>query len=268
MSRHAKTPPLIRIERLDVRLADSLVLRGLDLSLAEPGLVALIGPNGAGKSTLLRTIAGLVRPERGTLTLDGRPLDTLTPEARAQTLAYLPQERTVAWPLSVRDIVGLGRAARHDPRHGPNADDAKAVEAALATMDVAAFADRSVLDLSGGERARVLMARALAQQPQVLLADEPAAGLDPAHQWTLFQHLAALADDGVCVIVAVHDLALAARFARHVVLMAQGRIAAAGLADRVLVPETLAGVYGITSVAVPVAGGRLVVPTGLVARSP
>ena len=201
----------IEARGLCVRLKARDVLQGLD-AVAHPGqLTAIIGPNGAGKTTLLKAFAGLLTPVGGAALLDGRSLADWEPQALARTLAYLPQERIVHWALTVRAVVVLGRLPYRPLGASESAADAAAVDTALAAMDAVHLASRPVLELSGGERARVLVARALAQQPRILLADEPAAGLDPAHQLSLFRHLAALAASGRTVVVALHDLSLAAR---------------------------------------------------------
>jgi iron complex transport system ATP-binding protein len=236
----------IKAQRLHVTLKGRQVLRGLDF-VAHPGeLTAVIGPNGAGKSTLLRALAGVV-PAAGTIALDGRPMAEWERGALARALAYLPQERTVHWSLSARAVVGLGRLPHRPLGAGEGARDLAAIDAALAAVDAAHLAGRPVPELSGGERARVLVARALAQEPRALLADEPTAGLDPAHQLTLFRHLAALAASGRAVVVALHDLSLAARFCHSIALIHQGRTLAAGTAQEVLTPAHLAAAYGIAA---------------------
>jgi iron complex transport system ATP-binding protein len=245
----------IEARRLAVALGRRMVLSALDFA-AEPGeLTAIIGPNGAGKSTLLRTLAGLLLPSTGSVAIDGRPLAQWPRPTLARTLAYLPQSRLVHWALNARAVVALGRLPYQPPGAGESPADARAIAAALAAMDVSHLADRPVVEMSGGECARVLVARALAQEPTLLLADEPAAGLDPSHQLALFTHFAALATAGRTVVTALHDLSLAARFCHRIVLMQSGRVVAAGTPQDVLTVEHLAAVYGI--------GARLAVVDGI-----
>jgi iron complex transport system ATP-binding protein len=235
----------IEARSLRVRLKARDVLQGLD-AVAYPGqLTAIIGPNGAGKTTLLKALAGLLAPSGGSALLDGRPTAGWEPQALARAVAYLPQERIVHWALTVRAVVALGRLPYRPLGAGESAADVSAVDMALAAMDAGHLAPRPVLELSGGERARVLVARALAQEPRALLADEPAAGLDPAHQLSLFRHLSALAASGRTVVVALHDLSLAARFCHSIILVHGGRAIAAGAPSDVLTPEHLATAYGI-----------------------
>ena len=258
----AGTTSRMRIEArgLRVSLKGREVLRGLDLA-AEPGhLTAVIGRNGAGKTTLLKTLAGLVVPRAGMALIDGRPLGGWERGSLARALAYLPQERLVHWALTVRAVVALGRLPYQPLGAGESAADRAAIDAALAAMDAAHLAHRPVPELSGGERARVLIARALAQEPRVLLADEPAAGLDPAHQLTLFRHLAGLAEAGRTVVVAVHDLSLAARFCHSIALVHEGRTLAAGKPQDVLLPQHLAAAYGIRAQVHAIDGVPVVLP--------
>jgi len=250
----------IEARGLRVRLKAREVLQGLDAAAYPGQLTAIIGPNGAGKTTLLKAFAGLLAPAGGMALLDGRSVADWEPQALARRLAYLPQERIVHWALTVRAVVALGRLPYRPLGAGESAADAAAIDAALAAMDARHLAPRPVLELSGGERARVLVARALAQEPHVLLADEPAAGLDPAHQLTLFRHLAALAAAGRTVVVALHDLSLAARFCHSVILVHGGRAIAAGAPQDVLTPGHLAAAYGITASYHTIDGVPVVLP--------
>ncbi len=241
-----------------VSLRSRPVLRGVDVDVAAGEIVGVIGPNGAGKSTLLRALAGLAPLDRGTVTLDGRDIANMPLPARARALAFLPQDRIVHWPLSVRAVVALGRAPYRglaSPR-----DDAAAVAAAMAAMDVAGLADRPVTELSGGERARVLMARALAQGAPTIIADEPTAGLDPAHALILFEELQRLSHEGKAVMTALHDLSLAARYATRVALFKGGRCIADGPPAQVLSNAHLADAFGIDAIVSQVDGFPVFLP--------
>lgn len=224
------------------------VLDHVDIDVPAGRIVAVAGPNGAGKSTLLRALAGIGTAsgtERsGEVLLDGRPLAGFDGRARGRAIAYLPQERTVHWALDTARVVALGRLP-HGGGATLSAADRVAVDRALADMDVAGFGARPVSRLSGGERARVLLARALAQDAPILIADEPTAGLDPAHSLDLFGHFTRLADAGRSIVVALHDLSLARRFCHTLVLLQRGKVAASGPPGDVLTQQILAKVYGI-----------------------
>jgi len=254
----------LAIHRVTVALAGRTVLQDASLTLAPGAIVGIIGPNGAGKSTLLRTAAGLLAPRQGTVTLDGRPLADWERRAVGRAIAFLPQERTVDWPMRVDAVVALGRLPHRGPAGGMAEADREAVAMAMRATDIAHLAGRSVGAVSGGERARVLLARALAQDARFLLADEPTAGLDPAHQLAFFAHLGRLAGAGRSVAVALHDLGLAARFCTHLLLLHKGRCAAFGPPSEVLVPETLEACYGIRARVGDIDGVPVVLPIEIV----
>jgi len=253
----------LEAQELSVALRSRPVLHAVSLIAPAGELTGLIGPNGAGKTTLLRAFAGLVRPAAGRATLDGTALESWERGALARALAYLPQERAVHWRLDARSVVALGRLPHRPFGTGESEADALAVAAALAAMDVSHLAARPVLEMSGGERARVLVARALAQEPATLLADEPTAGLDPSHQLALFRHFAALAAAGSTVLVALHDLSLAARFCHRLVMLHAGRVAAAGPPAEVLTEARLAAIYGVRARLAQLDGVPVVVPIEL-----
>ncbi len=219
---------LLTTHRLKVSLAGRAVLRDVSLSLAPGHLVALVGPNGAGKTTLLRALAGLV-PSEGAIEVGGVPLSSLSLLERARRFGYLPQGHIVHWPLPARDIVALGRyphgatdPARLTPR------DADAVLRAMQATDVVEFAARRATELSGGERSRVALARVLAVEAPIILADEPTSSLDPRHQIDVIKALRSTADKGMLVILVTHDLGLAARFADTVLVLSEGRLVSQG----------------------------------------
>lgn len=244
---------MVMLKNVRLALGDRVVLDAVDITVPKGKVTAVVGPNGAGKSTLLRACAALLVPQHGRITLDGRPLDAYTRAERARAIAYLPQERAVHWPLAARAVVALGRLPHDDA-------NAEAIARALAAMDIAHLADRPVSQLSGGERARVLVARALAQEAPLIIADEPTAGLDPAHALALFTLFQRLATEGRTIVVALHDLSLAARFADHIVLLANGRISATGPPGDVLTPQHLQPAFGVTMLCTIVNGLPIVAP--------
>jgi iron complex transport system ATP-binding protein len=219
----------------------------VSLSLQPRHLVALVGPNGAGKTTLLRALAGL-QPSSGTIQVDGCSLATLSLRERAKRFGYLPQGHVVHWPLEVKDVVALGRYPHGatDPARLSPADEAAVLRAMQAT-DVTGFAARRVTELSGGERSRVALARVLAVEAPIVLADEPTASLDPRFQLDVMKNLRDVADHGVLVIVVTHDLGLAARFADTVLVMSEGRLVAAAAPARALSDQILAEVFRIAA---------------------
>lgn len=239
---------LLSVEGVSVARGGTVVVSEASLSVAAGEVVGLIGPNGAGKTTLMRAALGLIPRAAGSVTLGGGALEALPPPERARRAAWLPQEREIAWPVAVERLVALGRLPHRGGGLGPlPAVDRRAVADAMAAMEVAHLASRPATALSGGERARVLIARALAQQAPLLLADEPAAGLDPAHQLGLVEAFRRLAGEGRGVLVSLHDLSLAARWCDRLVLLHRGRIAAAGAPGEVLTAEHLRAFYGVSA---------------------
>lgn len=232
------------ISHLHASLGGTRVLRDISLDLEGPSFVGLIGPNGVGKTTLVRAIANLI-PFEGAIAIDGAAIGPMETRARARALAYLAQGAESHWPLTVERLVALGRLPHLVPFRAPQAGDAAAIERALHLADVENFRDRDVLTLSGGERARVLLARALAVEAPLLLVDEPVSSLDPYHQLGVMEVLRAYAREGRMVVAVLHDLSLAARFCDRLVLLNEGRIHAVGSPRDVLTPENLRIVYRV-----------------------
>lgn len=247
---------------LRVTLGGTPVLEGVTARFAPGTLTGLIGPNGAGKSTLARALLGLVPIAAGRVAIDGEDVARIAPAALARRVAYLPQGQALHWPLSVERLIGLGRLPHLAPLSRIGATDRAAIEAAMAATGTLALRDRIATDLSGGERARVLLARALATGAGALIADEPLAALDPAHRLEMIALLAGLAQQGATIVVVLHELTLAARWCDTVLLLHQGRVAGEGPPAAVLDDATLARVYGVTAWRGADAGGPLLVPVG------
>ncbi len=235
----------LRADNLILSFGDRQVLNGVTAGFAKGQVTAIVGPNGAGKSTLLACLAGLLKPDSGMASLDGASVAALAPRQRARRVAFLAQSPEIAWDVDVRAFVGLGRTP-HLGAFGPSAEDREAIEAALVAASLEAFADRPVTKMSGGERARALIARGLAGESDWLLADEPLTGLDPGHALdalALFRRLAH--DEGKGVVLTLHDLNLAARFADRVLVLSEGSLITDGPPDTALTPEILSTVYGV-----------------------
>ncbi len=232
---------IIGAEGITVQRGGRTILDRVDIT-AEPGRVlGLLGPNGAGKTTLLRVMAGLEPPQGGQLTYDGTPAAEMDRRAMGRRLAYLAQDGRIHWPMTVAHVVGLGRLP-----HGTSpAENAAAVTRAMAACDVTALAARTTGSLSGGERVRVLLARALAVEGEAVLADEPVAALDPYHQLHVMELLRQQARLGRTVVVVLHDLTLAARFCDTLALLREGRMLTRGTPEEVLTPVALEAAYGV-----------------------
>ncbi len=246
---------------VSVTLGGRSAVCDVDLALDPGGLIGIVGPNGAGKSTLVRALLGLT-PYRGRVEIDGVEIGGIARADVARRLAYLPQGQTLHWPLSVERLVGLGRLPHLAPLSAIAEHDQAAVDRAMMRADVAHLNGRIATELSGGERARVLLARALAVEAEGLIADEPLASLDPGHQIDVMELLQAEALAGKLVVTILHDLTMAARYCDRLLLMERGRIAGDGAPLDVLNETNLRQVYGIRARVEATEAGPIVVPLG------
>lgn len=252
-------------QALSVSLGTRTVVDDIALTL-EPGrLIGIIGPNGAGKSTLVRALLGLV-PYRGGIALDGAEVTSLSRAQIARALAYLPQGQILHWPLSVERLVGLGRLPHLAPMSRISPADQAIIDRAMERADIAHLRERIATELSGGERARVLLARALAVEARGLIADEPLASLDPGHQIDVMELLRGEAASGTLVVAVLHDLTMAARYCDRLLLMDRGRLVAQGAPLEVLSEANLRSVYGVQARIEGHEAAPLVVPTGRIAQ--
>jgi iron complex transport system ATP-binding protein len=250
----------LTLREVNVRLSGRHVLQNISLSLPRRSMVALVGPNGAGKTSLLKAVAGLLAFE-GSVHVGDDDMAKLSVRERARRMSYLPQGHAVHWPLPVRDVVALGRYPHGatDPER-LNAVDREAVVRAMALADVTSLAERSVLELSGGERSRVALARVIAVEAPVVLADEPTASLDPRYQIDAMRLLRRVADDGALVIVVSHELGLATRFADIVLVLSQGRLVTQGAPHEALTDAVLSDTFRVTAFRASHLGEAVVVP--------
>ncbi len=254
---------------LSLSLGNKTVVEHMTMHVEAGEFIGLIGPNGAGKSSLLRMLAALVKPNTGSISLSPQNTPTLTEkisaQVRARFMAYLAQHETPAWPLSVRSLVALGRSPWNSTV-STNAEDDAAIQHALVMTDVITLAERPVTELSGGELQRALLARVFAGNPKLILADEPIAALDVYHQLHIMELLQSHAWQGGAVIAALHDLSLAARFCSRLILMHHGKLVAEGEPVKVLTPENLAKVYGVSAHVDCRDDGVVIIPTKRVAQ--
>ncbi|WP_017671598.1 ABC transporter ATP-binding protein [Blastomonas sp. AAP53] len=235
----------LEVSKASLAVKRAPLIEGASLSL-EPGeLVVLLGPNGAGKSSLLRVALGLVRPDSGEALIGGQPAESLSSRDRARAVTYLPQVRDLAWPIRVRDVVALGRFAYGAAPERLGQTDAEAIVQAMAACDLIELADRATDTLSGGELARVHIARALASQAPLMLADEPVASLDPRHQHSVMRLIRGFVDRGGGALVVLHDLDLAALHADRLVWMADGRTVTSGTVADTMTPHWITAIYGV-----------------------
>ncbi len=243
-----------------VALGGNPVLRDVNARFERGKITALLGPNGAGKSTLLACLAGLRVPDSGHIELDGVGVTRMDRRERARRIGFLPQTPKVHWDIDVTTLVGLGRLP-HRGRFAETGVDAEAVKRAMHDTDVTQFAQRTANQLSGGERARVLLARVLAGEPEWLLADEPLASLDPAHQLDVLDLMRTVASRGTGVVLVMHDLSHAARAADDVLLLRDGSIVKQGATDSVIDTELLRRTFDIEAHIGEANGtGRFVIP--------
>lgn len=255
----------LSLEGIGVTLGGRAVLGGIDARFAPGMLTGIVGPNGAGKSTLARAMLALV-PVTGSVRVDGTPAAALPRHELARRIAYLPQGQTLHWPLTVERLVELGRLPHLAPMSRIGPADAAAIERAMTRADVQTLRHRVATELSGGERARALIARALAVEAPALIADEPLASLDPGHQIDVMELLGAEARAGALVIAVLHDLGMAARYCDRLLLLDCGRLVADGPPAAVLTRDNLRNVYGIDA-AIDLSGAwPTVTPLGRCAR--
>jgi iron complex transport system ATP-binding protein len=246
-------------EDVSVTLGRREVLGNLSFQARRGELLIVVGPNGAGKTTLLKAIACLVA-HRGRLDWDGVAVGKLSAAARARTMAYLPQGHVAHWPLKARDVVTMGRAPFASSFSRLSRADRDAVDAAIESVGAAAFAARPITELSGGERARIMLARALSVGAPLLLADEPVASLDPAHQLAVMAILAAQATAGRLILAVSHDLMLAARFADRILVLSGGKAAAIGAPAQTLTAAILRDIFEVEPLRLSAAGVSLEIP--------
>ena len=247
--------------------AEGLVLRGLDIEVETGEVVALVGPNGSGKSTLLRALGRVLRPKGGVVFLDGRALAEWPTREVARRLALLPQGPTLSNDLTVEELVWLGRSPHQGLLGLPTAADGEAVRWAMAETGIGPLAKRPISTLSGGERQRAWLALALAQQPRILLLDEPTTFLDLSHQLEVLDLIRYLnVEHGLTVVMVLHDLNQAARYAGRIVVLREGRVYGEGPPAAVLTPETLRQVFGVEGRVLPGPDGveMVIVPVGRV----
>lgn len=230
---------------LTVSLGGVTILNGVDFNLEAGEMLGLIGPNGAGKTTLLRVLAGLLKPRSGTLCWEEADYLQLSPQERAKRLSYLAQSGTAHWPMSVERLVALGRLPHLSDWQRPGETDQALIAQVMAETDLNDFRTRQFNTLSGGERSRVLLARALVAEPQVLLADEPVAALDLAHQIEVMSLLQCYCQKGGAAVVVLHDLRLAAHYCHRLMLLVAGETLAEGSPESVLTGENMAHAFGV-----------------------
>ena len=236
---------VLNFDNVSVSLQGKDIVNNVSFKVPKGKFLALLGPNGAGKTTLLKAASGLAAYS-GSLTLFDKELNLLTPHETGHIISYVPQGADVHWPMCVRDIVALGRLPYHRGFAINETKDQNAINTAIEILDLSQLTDRSFNALSGGEKSRVMLGRALATEPKILLADEPTAALDPYHQLQILNVMQRMTNQGVSVVTILHDIFLAAQFADIVVLLHHGQVIAFGKPEEVLTPKILKRVYNIS----------------------
>lgn len=236
---------VLAAENVSVQIAGKNVVRDVSAAVSRGELVGLVGPNGAGKTSLLRAMCRLLKPSGGRVLFDGKDISSFGNRDFATRVSYLPQGHLLHWRLDVAHLVGLGRMPHRGPFGGLSDRDVQAVSAAMQRTELSQFADRDVSTLSGGERSRAMLARVLAVEADLILADEPVAALDPYHALHVMELLRDLAREGRGILAVLHDLSLAMRFCDRLILMNEGRVLHQGLPADVLAGAPLGESYGV-----------------------
>jgi iron complex transport system ATP-binding protein len=236
---------MLQVKDVTVDLGAATLLSGITFSVDRGELVGLVGPNGSGKSTLFRILANLRPPSAGKITYDGKVAAALSARALSKLVSYLEQDGAAHWPLNTRTLVELGRLPHRRIFHWLSDDDEMAIDRAMKLTDTTTFASKTVAQLSGGERMRIMLARAICAEAPLLLADEPIAALDPRHQLMVMNLLRRYASQQKAVAVVLHDLSMAARFCHRLVLISGGTIVAQGQSDEVLSPRNIKEAYRV-----------------------
>ena len=245
---------MIEFNNLSVKIGDTQILKNLNGKIERGQITAILGANGAGKSTLLHCLASVLNHYSGEISLDNVPVQKVIVSERAKKIGFLEQKGDINWDIDAETLIGLGRLVRSDK------NDALAVYNAMIETDTLHLRNKVASKLSGGEKSRVLLARVLAGQPEYILADEPLAALDPAHQIDALTSFRDIAKSGVGIAIVLHDLTYAARLADNVIMMKDGEIIAQGQAKDVLTPEILAEAYGIKIYTYDSDGTKIIVP--------
>jgi len=232
--------PILKACDLSLAYKNRIVVKDFNAAISKGNIVGLIGPNGSGKTTILRAFSGLIQPIKGTIDIDGKQLSSLSARKRAQMIGWVPQRERLAWPLTVGEVISLGRAPHRGWMLPLTKDDHLVVEQSLSLTDLIGMADRKVDELSSGEFQRVLIARALAQEPQLLLLDEPTSNLDIHYQIEVMDLVLRLVKKKeISVVVAIHDLAIAARYCDRLVLLHKGEKICEGTPCDVLTTDNM-----------------------------